>query len=203
MAAARLGCKRTVVGTGWANSWPGCMSRLRKCYSHLSGGSFLAGKASWALSGCLPIESADHCMLVNEGAWLRSRVCLRKGGTGGGGWGHPQGDVQGAVHMAAARLGCKRTVVGTGWANSWPGCMSRLRKCYSHLSGGSFLAGKASWALSGCLPMESADHCMLANEGAWLRSRVCLLRLEVELGSVLESELWHKWRYGALKVCLG
>ena len=143
MAAARLGCKRTVVGTGWANSWPGCMSRLRKCYSHLSGGSFLAGKA------------------------------------------HPQG----AVHMAAARLGCKRTVVGTGWANSWPGCMSRLRKCYSHLSGGSFLAGKASWALSGCLPIESADHCMLVNEGAWLRSRVCLLRLEVELGSVLESEL--------------
>ena len=83
----------------------------------------------------------------------------RKGGTGGGGWGHPQG----AVHMAAARLGCKMTVVGTGWANSWPGCMSRLRKCYSHLSGGSFLAGKASWALSGCLPIESADHCMLVN----------------------------------------
>ena len=59
----------------------------------------------------------------------------------------------------------------------------------SHLSGGSFLAGKASWALSGCLPIESADHCMLVNEGAWLRSRVCLLKLEVELGSVLESEL--------------
>ena len=99
-------------------------------------------------------------------------------------------NVFGAVHMAAARLaGCKMTVVGTGWANSWPGCMSRLRKCYSHLSGGSFLAGKASWALSGCLPIESADHCMLVNEGAWLRSRVCLLRLEVELGSVLESEL--------------
>ena len=93
------------------------------------------------------------------------------------------------MHMAAARLGCKRTVVGTGWANSWPGCMSRLRKCYSHLSGGSFPAGKASWALSGCLPIESADHCMLVNEGAWLSSCVCLLRLEVELGSALESEL--------------
>ena len=53
----------------------------------------------------------------------------------------------------------------------------------------SFLAGKASWALSGCLPIESADHCVLVNEGVWLRSRVCLLRLEVELGSVLESEL--------------
>ena len=117
---------------------------------------------------------------------LAYRFCVsRKGGTGGGEWGYPQG----AVHMAAARLGCKRTMVGTGWANSRPGCMSRLRKCYSHLSGGSFLAGKASWALSGCLPIESADHCMLVNEWAWLRSRVCLLRLEVELGSVLESEL--------------
>ena len=61
-------------------------------------------------------------------------------GTGGGGWGHPQG----AVHIAAARLGCKKAMVGTGWANSRPGCMSRLRKRYSHLSGGSFLARRAS-----------------------------------------------------------
>ena len=35
------------------------------------GGSFLAGKASWAPSGCLPTESADYCMLVNEWAWLK------------------------------------------------------------------------------------------------------------------------------------
>ena len=74
-----------------------------------------------------------------------------------------------AVHMAAARLGCKRPMVGTRWANYRHGCMSRLRKC---LSGGSFLAGKASWALIGCLPTESADHCMLVIEWAWLRSRV-------------------------------
>ena len=36
---------------------------------------------------------------------------------------------------------------------------------------------------------ESADYCMLVNEWTWSRSRVCLLRLEVDLGSVLESEL--------------
>ena len=107
------------------------------------------------------------------------------------------------MHMAVARLDCKRTMVGTGWANSRPGYMSRLRKRYSHLSGGSFLAGKASWALSGCLPIESADYCMLVNEWAWLSSRVCLLRLEVELASVLESELGQKWRYGATKACIG
>ena len=83
----------------------------------------------------------------------------RKGGTGGGGWGHPQG----AVHMAAARFGGKKAMVGTGWANSCPGYMNKLRKHYSHISGGSFLAGTAFWALSGCLPTESADYCMLVS----------------------------------------
>ena len=34
---------------------------------------------------------------------------------------------------------------------------------------------------------------MLVNEWAWLRLQVWLLRLEVELGSVLESELRLKW----------
>ena len=47
---------------------------------------------------------------------------------------------------------------------------------------------------------ESADYCMLVNEWAWSRPQVCFLRLEVDLGSVLESELGQKlWRYGALK----
>ena len=44
------------------------------------------------------------------------------GGGGGGGLGHPQG----AVHMVAARLGCKWVVVGTEWANSHPVCMNGL-----------------------------------------------------------------------------
>ena len=90
-------------------------------------------------------------------------------------------------------------MVGTGWANSQPGCMSKLRKCYSHPSGGSFLSEKASWTLSRCLLIESADYCMLVNEWAWLTSRVCLLRLDVELASVLESKISQKWRHGALK----
>ena len=50
---------------------------------------------------------------------------------------------------------------------------------------------------------ESADYCMLVNKWAWSRSQVCLLRLEVDLGSALESELVQKWRYGALKACIG
>ena len=74
---------------------------------------------------------------------LAHRFCVSsKGGTGGGGWGHPQGD----MHMVTARLGCKSTMVGTGWANSCPGCMNKLRKRYCHFVGGSFLAGKAALA---------------------------------------------------------
>ena len=65
-------------------------------------------------------------------------------------------------------------------------------KCYFHPVGGSFLAGKAAWALGWCLTTESADFLHDHNEWAWLRSRVCLLRLEVGLGSVLESELREK-----------
>ena len=34
----------------WDNSCPGYMNRLRKCYSHLVGGSFLVGKGVWTLS---------------------------------------------------------------------------------------------------------------------------------------------------------
>ena len=102
MVTARLGYESAMVGTGWANSCPGCIDRLRKRYSH--------------------------------------RFCVsRKGGTGGGGWGHPQGD----MHMVATRLGC------------------------SHLVGGSFLAGKVASTLSGCMTTESADYCMLVNEWAW------------------------------------
>ena len=65
------------------------------------------------------------------------------------------------MHMVAARLGCQSAMVGTGWANYCPGCMDRLK---NHLVGGSILAGKAPWALSGCLTTKSADYCMLVNE---------------------------------------
>ena len=103
-----------------------------------------------------PILIMSYCILHRKDSlcMLACRFCVcRKGGTGRGGWGHPQS----AVHMAAAMLGCKKTMVGAGWANSWPGYMSRLRKRYFHLLRGSSLAGKVSWAPSGYLPTESAD----------------------------------------------
>ena len=36
---------------------------------------------------------------------------------------------------------------------------------------------------------NSADYYMLVNEWVWSKSRDCLLRPEVDMGSVLESEL--------------
>ena len=65
------------------------------------------------------------------------------------------------MHMVAARLGCQSAMVGTGWANSCPGCMDRLGKRYSHLVGSSFLAGKAAWALSVCLSAVDSVACSL------------------------------------------
>ena len=47
-------------------------------------------------------------------------------------------------------------------------------------------------ALSGCLPAENDDYCMIINEWAWLRSQACLIEVKVHLGSVLKSELRQK-----------
>ena len=67
------------------------------------------------------------------------------------------------MHLAAAWLGCKRAMVGTGWANSHPGCMDRPRKYYPHLVGGSFvtmymLKSSLKWGkcrYMGCFPPYS------------------------------------------------
>ena len=96
------------------------------------------------------------------------------------------------MHMVAARLSFEKAMVGTEWATSRPDCMDRVRKHYSHLVGGWFLARKAVWALS--MTTDSADYCMLIKKWAWLKSRVCLLMLEVDMDAVLESKLEQKWR---------
>ena len=142
------------------------------------------------------LHHTAHC--AEPARYARWSCVSRKGGTGGSGWGHPQGD----MHMVAARLGCQSAMnscpgcmdrlrnryshlVGgsflAGKVASCPSCMNRLRNRYSHLVGGSFLAGKVAWTLSGCMTTESADYCMLVNEWAWSRSRVWLLMLEVDL----------------------
>ena len=47
--------------------------------------------------------------------------------------GSGRGHLQGAGHIAAARLACGRTMVGTGWANSWSGCMNGFKNTTSTL----------------------------------------------------------------------
>ena len=112
------------------------------------------------------LHHTAHCTEKIVSARYTRRFCVS---WDRGRWvGHPQGD----MHMVAARLSCQSAMVGTGWANSCPGCMSRLRKRYSHLVGSSFLAGKVAWTLSGCMTTESTDYCMLVNEWAWSRSQV-------------------------------
>ena len=87
------------------------------------------------------------------------------------------------MHMVAARLGFEKAMVGTRRATPRSDCMDRLRKHYSHLVEGWFLARKAAWSLSGCMAANSADYYMLVNKCVWSKSRDCLLRPEVDMGS--------------------
>ena len=80
------------------------------------------------------------------------------------------GSSAGAVQVVAARLGFEKAMVGTRRATQHPDCMDRLRKHYSHLAEGWFLARKAAWALSGCMASNSADFNMLVNEWVWPKS---------------------------------
>ena len=82
---------------------------------------------------------------------------------------------QGAVHMVAARLGFEKAIISTRWATPRPDCMDRLRKHYSHLAEGWYLARKAAWSLSGCMATNSADYYTLVNEWVWSKSRGCLV----------------------------
>ena len=121
------------------------MNRLKV----VSSGNISGFKAKLLIYNTLPYSallvtsySALHRKIVCA---LRARFCVsRKGGTGEA-WGHPQGD----IHMVAARFGCQSAMVGTGWANSCPGCMERLGKCYSHLVYRWLISGR-----KGCLGSE-------------------------------------------------
>ena len=44
------GCQSAMAGTGWANSYPGCMDRLSEHYSDLVG--FISGRKCYSGSEC-------------------------------------------------------------------------------------------------------------------------------------------------------
>ena len=98
------------------------------------------------------------------------------------------------MYMYMLGLALKRPWLVPGGPPPQPDCMDRLRKHYSHLTEGWFLARMAACALSRCMATDSADYYMLVNEWVWSKSRDCLLRLEVDMGAVLESELGQKWK---------
>ena len=112
-------------------------------------------------------------------------------------------------------------MVGTGRATPRPDCMDRLRKNYSHLAEGWFLARKAAWALSGCMSTDSADYYVLLMSGCGQSHETAFFRPEVasfpgscawapthkslgtdvdavDVGAVLESELGQKWGHGPM-----
>ena len=64
----------------------------------------------------------------------------------------------------------------------------------TRLAEGWFLERKGAVALNGCMATDSAEYCMLVNEWVWSKSRDCLVRPEMDMGAVLESELGQKWR---------
>ena len=88
---------------------------------------------------------------------IRARVLCQQKGWDRGGWVAPG---------CFAHSSCKAWLYkGHGhWHlvdyNSCPGFVNRLRRCYAHPLGSSFLTGKASWGLSRCLPTK--PECWLA-----------------------------------------
>ena len=62
MVPARLDFEKAMVATGRATPRPDCMERLRKHYSHLAAGWFLARKAALVLSGFMATDSACSLM---------------------------------------------------------------------------------------------------------------------------------------------
>ena len=117
-------------------------------------------------------------------------ISAERVGQGFAGW-HARG-------VSAARLGCQSAMFGTGWADSCPGCMDKLRKCYSHFVRGSFLSGKAAWA----------PERVFNNRESWL------LHARLWVGVVCSRgwkrtwvhfglELGQKWRYGVVARATG
>ena len=137
-----------------------------------------------------PFKPYSALLVTSHCAVYARRFCVStKSGKGRGGWGHLQVD----IHMVAAKLGCQTAMVSTRWANSCPRCMDRLGKCYSHLLGGSS-AGKAAWALSECMTIENADHCMLVKGVGVVKVTSLLAKAGSGLRlSVLESDCTSQW----------
>ena len=93
--------------------------------------------------------------------------------------------------MVVGRLGFEKAIVGIGRATPYPDCID---KHYSCLAEGWFMARMAAWSLGWCMAPNSADYYMVINEWVWSKLRDCLLRPEIDMCAVFESELGQKAR---------
>ena len=106
---------------------------------------------------------------------------------------------QGEMGGVTCRVLCTWWLLGLAFKRPWlvPGGPPHTLTAWTGLENTTltwFLARKAAWSLSRCMATDSADYCMLVNEWVWSKSRDCLLRPEVDMGAVLESELGQKWK---------
>ena len=178
MVAARLGFEKAMVGTRWATPRPDCTDRLRKHYTLTSRVLCtwwllgLALKRPWLVPGGPPHALTAWTGLENTALtgrvlctwWLLGLALTRP-------WLVPGGP----PHALTAWTGLENTTL-------------TLQRA------GFLQEREAAWSLSGCMATNSADYYMLVNEWVWSKSRDCLLRPEVDMGSVLESKLGQKWR---------
>ena len=130
------------------------------------------------------LHHTAHCAEKIVSARLRagsaSAERVGQGEVGQGEVGGVNGRVVCTLWLLGLALKFEKAMVGTRRATPRPDCMDKLRKHYSHLAEGWFLARKAAWSLSGCMATDSADYYMLVNKWVWSKPRDCLLRPEVQ-----------------------
>ena len=107
------------------------------------------------------------------------------------------------MHMVAARLDFEKAMVGTRRATPRSDCMDRLRKHYSHLAEGWFLARKAAWALSGCMATDSADYYMLVNELGVVKVTRLLIKVRSGHGCSFGVRAWTEMEIRCFKGMCG
>ena len=126
------------------------------------------------------LHHTAHCAEKISVCYVRRFCVSRKCGTGGGG---------GVTHRVTCTWWLLGLAVKVPWLGQFlPWLHGQASKTLLSPCRG-FISGREGCLVPerGRMTTESADYCMLVNEWAWSRSRVCLLRLEVDLGSASKT----------------
>ena len=93
------------------------------------------------------------------------------------------------MHTVVVLDGCRKDLVGTGWAISFFFNTNGRRK-------------GSSATVDNFQPLESSDHCKLANEWVWQRSWTLRGLMEEPLAQVFSATSQQKWKYGWYKISI-